>query len=260
MTFNWDSSKYAAISDLQAKVGYMLMDALQPQPHERILDIGCGIGNLTVELASRCHDGFVFGIDASPSMISQAQIRSRGLANVEFCAQDAKHLQFHQEFDAVFSNSALHWLSEGDKVLVTIRTALKPGGRIGIQFPLLNEQHPLISSTRQVIKSLELERYYQKWRFPWFVTTEEAYTRLLCDAGYQNVTVKMMQTTHRFESPSQAYNFFEAVGLGLYLVPLGAEQIQHFQQVLRQELERANTVPGILFHFERLFAFGSIPH
>jgi trans-aconitate methyltransferase len=117
MNFDWDSSKYATISDLQAEVGQTLVDALQIKPNEKILDIGCGIGNLTIGLASQCNQGFVLGIDASPSMIHQAQMQSTGLANVEFHVLDAEHIQFQQEFDGVFSNSALHWLPEGEKVL-----------------------------------------------------------------------------------------------------------------------------------------------
>jgi trans-aconitate methyltransferase len=123
----------------------------------------------------------------------------------------------------------------------------------------LNERHPLITSTYQVIKSLGFESYYQDWRFPWFVTTAQEYTELLRNAGYQNVTVKMLQTTFRFSGTPQAYDFFDTVGLGLYLAPLGAEQTQRFEQELYQELDRANTTDGLLFHFERLFAFGSIP-
>jgi len=62
MVFDWNASKYAAISGLQTEVGQILIDTIQVQPNEKILDIGCGIGNLTVELASRCNKGFVLGI------------------------------------------------------------------------------------------------------------------------------------------------------------------------------------------------------
>lgn len=259
MTFDWDGKKYSTISELQAEVGYTLIDALHLQARENVLDLGCGIGNLTVELALRCREGFVLGIDASPSMINQAQMRSAGAANLEFRVQAAEQIQFQREFDLVFSNSALHWLREGEKVLASIRMALKYGGRIGLQFPLLNERHPLIASARQVIQTLGFERYYQEWQFPWFVTTDQDYTKLLCSSGYQNVVVKVLQTTFQFESASQAYDFFDAVGLGLYLAPLATEQARQFQQELHEELERTSTSDGILFRFERLFAFGSVP-
>lgn len=258
MKFDWDSTKYSTISDLQAEVGHVLINALHLQPHEKVLDVGCGTGNLTVELASQCNRGFVLGIDASPAMINQAQARSAEFRNVEFCVQDAEHMEFQREFDVIFSNSALHWLLEGDKVLASIHRALKPGGRIGLQFPLLNERHPLIASARQVIQVLGFERYYRGWKFPWFVTTAGDYTKLLHDVEYQNISVEMAKTSFRFKSSSQVCDFFDAVGLGLYLVPLAAEQAQQFKRELFQELEQRNTPDGIIVHFERLFAFGSV--
>ena len=160
MTFNWDVSRYATFSNLQAEPGYLLMDALHLQSCERVLDLGCGIGNLTFDLASRCREGFVLGIDASASMINQAQTRAKGISNIEFRVLDATQIEFQQEFDAVFSNSTLHWILEGEKILTDIKKALKPGGRIGLQFPLLNDQHPLIAHAQKVIHLLHHESYY----------------------------------------------------------------------------------------------------
>ena len=258
MAFDWNALKYAPNSDLQAEVGQMLIDTIQVQPHERILDIGCGVGNLTAELASRCNKGFVLGIDASLSMIDQARIQAASIANIEFRMLDAEHIQFQQEFDLVFSNSVLHWISKSEQILLAICKALKPGGRIGLQFPLLNDRHPLIAYTRRVIKSLSFEIYYRDWKFPWFVTTAKDYKILLQTLGYQNVVVRKMQNSFSFRAASQTYNFFESVGLELYLNPLGTEQKQRFKQKLLQEIEQANTGKGILLHFERLFAFGSV--
>ena len=258
MIFDWNASKYASISDLQAEMGQMLIDNIQLQQYYKILDIGCGVGNLTIELASRCHQGFVLGIDASSSMIGQAKTQAVDTSNIEFRMLDAEHIQFQQEFDVVFSNSALHWITKSEKILLAIRKALKPGGCIGLQFPLLNDYHPLIYYTGKAIKSLGLEGYYHDWKFPWFVTTAKDYKKLLQSFGYQNVAVKEMQNTFKFGMALQVYNFFESVGLGLYLNPLGTEQKQRFKQKLLQVIEQANNDKGILLHFERLLAFGSV--
>jgi len=258
MTFDWDGSKYATISDLQAEVGKTLINSIRFQPHYKILDIGCGVGNLTIELASQCNQGFVLGIDGSSSMIDQAKTQATDTSNIEFRVLEAEHIQFLRKFDVVFSNSALHWIPKSEKILLAIRKALKLGGRIGLQFPSLNDHHPLIYYTRQVIKSLELEEYYHDWEFPWFVTSAKDYKILLQSSGYQNVVVKEMQNTFKFGMASQVYNFFESVGLELYLNPLGAEQKQRFKQKLLQKIEQSNLGKGIILHFERLFAFGSV--
>jgi len=258
MTFDWDGSKYASISDLQAEMGQLLINNIQLQPHYRILDIGCGIGNLTAELASQCNQGFVLGIDASLSMIDQAKIHTTGISNIEFLVLDGESIQFQREFDVVFSNSTLHWIPKQKKILLDIRASLKSGGQIGLQFPLLNENHPLIYYTRQAIKSLGLEEYYHDWEFPWFVTNEKDYKELLQTSGYQNVSVRKIQNDYRFEMASQVYDFFDSVGLSMYLRPLDSNQKHLFKQKLLQEIEHDNATKGVILHFERLFAFGLV--
>lgn len=259
MVFDWDASKYAAISDLQAEAGHLLVNILQPQSHEKVLDLGCGIGNLTSALASRCKEGFVVGIDASASMISRAQESAKDFPNIEFRVLDATAIRFQREFDAVFSNSTLHWIPEAEKVLTAIMNALIPGGRIGLQFPLLNERHPLIAYSRRTIDSLGLEGYYLRWRFPWFVITAPAYTALLSLVGFQNVTVKTIHTSFRFKTASLAYDFLEAVGLGLYLTPLEQAQRNLFTRRVVHELEQSETNEGIVLYFERILAVASAP-
>ncbi len=256
MSFDWDGSKYATISDLQAGIGHTLIDALSFRSHEKILDIGCGIGNLTLEIAARCSQGEVLGIDTAPSMIDQAQARCSDLSNINFRVMAAEQLSFWQEFDVIFSNSALHWIPQNDRVVAAMSAALKPGGRIGLQFPLLNERHPLIAYTRRVIESLDLETCYRRWQFPWFVPTPEEYTALLQTAGFQDANVKLIHTTFHFEAVQRAYDFFDAVGLNLFLVPLRDVHKAQFRQKLRQDLERTATGAGIRFNFERIFALG----
>jgi len=99
MAFDWDGSKYATISDLQAEVEKTLINTIRLQPHYKILDIGCGVGNLTSELASQCNQGFVLGIDASSSMIEQAKAHAADASNIEFLVLDAENIQFLKKRD-----------------------------------------------------------------------------------------------------------------------------------------------------------------
>jgi len=98
------------------------VELLDIQPGEHVLDLGCGDGVLTEKLAAK--GAVVTGVDASPSMIEAANARGLHARVVS-----AEQLDFYQEFDAVFSNAALHWMRDQDAVITGVRRALKPGGR-----------------------------------------------------------------------------------------------------------------------------------
>jgi trans-aconitate methyltransferase len=97
---------------------------LQPQPGERILDLGCGTGRLTEKIAESGAE--VVGLDASPEMIGQAR---QNYPRLKFVLQDAAAMDFDQKFDAVFSNAALHWMLNASEVARAIARCLRAGGR-----------------------------------------------------------------------------------------------------------------------------------
>jgi trans-aconitate methyltransferase len=122
MPQTWNATQYARQGRFVADLAGGVFDLLAPQPGERILDLGCGDGALTEKIASA--GAHVIGADSSHSMIESA--RSRGL-DARLISGDA--LSFDGEFDAVFSNAALHWMPNQEKVLAGVHRALKPGGR-----------------------------------------------------------------------------------------------------------------------------------
>jgi trans-aconitate methyltransferase len=118
----WDASLYAGNGRFVALLAESMVEALQPQPGERILDLGCGDGFLTRRIAES--GATVVGADSSPQMVAAAKEQGADAHCV-----NAESLLFDQQFDAVFSNAALHWMSDQDAVLRGVRRALKPGGR-----------------------------------------------------------------------------------------------------------------------------------
>jgi trans-aconitate methyltransferase len=122
MQQTWDASLYAGNGRFVALLAESLVEALDPRPGERILDLGCGDGFLTRRIAES--GATVVGVDSSPQMVAAAKEHGADARCVS-----AESLPFDQEFDAVFSNAALHWMSDQDAVLQGVRRALKPGGR-----------------------------------------------------------------------------------------------------------------------------------
>jgi trans-aconitate methyltransferase len=119
----WNTAAYAATGRFVADLAGGVKALLAAQPGERILDLGCGDGALTERIANET-GAILIGADLSPAMLEAA--RARGLKVVEVSG-DA--LPFEGEFDAVFSNAALHWMPNAEAVLAGVRRALKPGGR-----------------------------------------------------------------------------------------------------------------------------------
>jgi len=122
-TQTWNASSYAANAAFVPALGQVVMDLLHPEPHERILDLGCGDGVLTEKLAVT--GAQVIGVDSSANMVAAA--RQRGL---DALVMDATALTFDQEFDAVFSNAVLHWIKhDPDAAISSAYRALRRPGR-----------------------------------------------------------------------------------------------------------------------------------
>ena len=118
----WDPQTYAKHARFVSDLGSGVVDLLAPQPGERILDLGCGDGALTEKLVAAGAE--VVAVDASAEQVAAA--RARGL---DARVARGEALPFAAEFDAVFSNAALHWMRDADAVLVSVHRALRPGGR-----------------------------------------------------------------------------------------------------------------------------------
>ncbi|KAG1290645.1 hypothetical protein G6F64_013898 [Rhizopus arrhizus] len=124
---HWNAQDYAIDAGFVPLLGGAVARLLDPRAGERILALGCGDGVLSTELAlsgARIH-----GVDASPELVMAA--RARG---VDAQVMDGHALSFDSEFDAVFSNAALHWMGTPDRVLEGVRRALRPGGRFVAEF------------------------------------------------------------------------------------------------------------------------------
>jgi len=119
---SWEAERYAEAGAFVPVLGMPVVELLDPRPGERILDLGCGDGVLSEKIAAAGAE--VVAVDAAPELIAAAQ--ARGL---DARLMDGQKLSFAAEFDAVFSNAALHWMRDAEAVIAGVKRALKPGGR-----------------------------------------------------------------------------------------------------------------------------------
>ncbi|MBL8835545.1 MAG: class I SAM-dependent methyltransferase [Alphaproteobacteria bacterium] len=175
----WDPARYARNARFVADLGLPVVEWLAPQPHETILDLGCGDGPLTAQLATMC--ARVVGVDASPQQIAAA--RARGL---DARVMDGAALTFAGEFDAVFSNAALHWMKRADAVIAGVARALKPGGRFVGE---MGGADNVAAIAGALIAALDRRGIDGRAASPWYFPTPAEYRGKLEAAGF--VVVRM---------------------------------------------------------------------
>ncbi len=148
MTTNWNPDLYESSHSFVWEHGRGVIDLLAPKPGERILDIGCGTGQLTAEIARS--GATVTGVDSSTGMIAQAR---RNYPELRFELADVCSLSYDGEFDAVFSNAALHWVKRADDAAGAMSRALKAGGRLVVEFGGRGNVRRLLDAVRRALES-----------------------------------------------------------------------------------------------------------
>lgn len=127
---DWQANDYAKNSCGQLAWALSLLDRAELGQQESVLDIGCGDGKITAEIAKRVPGGRVVGIDSSTNMVALAERTWNTVPNLTFHRADAQQLALPEMFDVAFSNSTLHWVPDHLSVLKGVADSLKPGGRI----------------------------------------------------------------------------------------------------------------------------------
>ncbi|MCG5216701.1 class I SAM-dependent methyltransferase [Streptosporangium sp. KLBMP 9127] len=156
--------------------GAPLVELLDPRPGERVLDLGCGTGVLTAEVAAR--GARVLGIDGSPGMIEKALAQYPGL---DFIIGDGHDFSVAQPYDAVLSNAALHWMSrDPDLVIGNVRDALQPGGRFVAELGGSGNCAALIAAVSTAWREYGL----REPELPWFFPSPAEYASRLEKGGF----------------------------------------------------------------------------
>ena len=163
----WTSDTYRVNAAYVPALGEAVFQLLNPRAGERILDVGCGEGSLTTRIVAA--GSTVVGVDASEEMVAAA--RARG---IDARMIDAEQLPFEREFDAVFSNAALHWVRDHDAMLTGVHRALKPGGRFVAEFG----GHGNIAAIQVAIRSVLAHRGWETNIHRYYATPAEYSARL----------------------------------------------------------------------------------
>ncbi|WP_127589537.1 class I SAM-dependent methyltransferase [Paenibacillus lautus] len=186
----WKAYDYDRQLSFVSAYGKGVVELLAPQPGERILDLGCGTGDLAYEIS--VSGAYVTGMDYSAEMIERAKSKYPGLS---FLAGDGENFETETPYDAVFSNAALHWMKDAAGVVRSVHGALKPGGRFVAEFGGKGN----IDGIYQALKTVFADHYGidADTRNPWYFPSLGQYASLLESQGFR------VHIAHHFDRPTK---------------------------------------------------------
>jgi len=184
--YHWDAREYRTSSSNQKRWALELLSKLDLKSSERVLDIGCGDGEITAAIARRVPRGSAVGIDSSRDMIDLAVTHypPERCPNISFVLKDAREIDFDEEFDAVFSNACLHWVIDHRSVLTGIRRCLKPSGRLLLQMGGKGNAVTVLEAIDAVLKMPRWACCFRDFAFPYAFYGPEEYRPWLGDCGF----------------------------------------------------------------------------
>ncbi|WP_036479717.1 trans-aconitate 2-methyltransferase [Myxosarcina sp. GI1] len=191
----WNTELYEEKHSFVWQYGQKVLQLLAPQPNERILDLGCGTGQLTAEIAATGAE--VVGIDSSEQAIATAK---KNFPHIEFLVADGANFFFDKTFDAVFSNAALHWIQPPAKAIECIWRSLKPKGRLVAEFGGKGNIAAIVTALNSV-----LETPYNPWYFP----SIAEYSNLLERQGFEVVYATLRDRPTKLEGEKGLANWLE---------------------------------------------------
>jgi len=191
---NWDAAEYEKHSSSQQQWAHDLIRTLKLAGDERILDIGCGDGKVTAELAVLVPRGHVLGIDSSENMVAFAHRRfpPTHYPNLQFRWGNATRPAYRGEFDLVVSFASLHWVSDHRAVLSGIKQSLKPGGLTVLQFGGKGNAAMISDVANELTTHSRWKDYFKNFTYPWFFYSVEEYRGFVERAGLSAKRVQLV--------------------------------------------------------------------
>ena len=182
----WNPEDYAKNSDAQLKWARSLLKNIDLQKYESILDVGCGDGKITADLAATLPQNKIVGVDSSPEMIAYAgkKYPQSKYPNLTFDRVDARSLNFDREFDLIFSNATLHWVDNHLAFLRGANLALKDNGRLIISCGGEGNAAQILATFAELTASNDWQDYFDDFYNPYFFYGLKDYRSWLEQAGF----------------------------------------------------------------------------
>lgn len=218
---DWNADRYHHISSPQQTWGRKVLDRLPLEGHEHVLDIGCGTGRVTGELAARVPRGGVIALDRSPAMLATAREWLHAHApGVRLVLADGAALPFQRRFDAVFSTATFHWIHDHAALFRSIITALRPGGRLVAQCGGAGNLALLLGRAERLMREPRFANNFDDWTEPTYFSDVDSAGRRMRAAGFEEIEASLEPAPTSFDSPLAFQEFIANVCVRYHLARL----------------------------------------
>jgi trans-aconitate 2-methyltransferase len=243
---SWDVDQYERFKNERAQPFRDLAALIEPRPNMRVVDLGCGTGELTRELHERLSASETLGIDSSESMLQKASPSS----TLHFQLGDIATFTTDRPFDLVFSNAALHWIPDHEQLFARLMSLLAPKGQLAIQMPA-NHDHPSHRIAAEVATSFGIEPRTVN------ILAPEAYAALLNRLGFARQHVRLQVYGHVLPSTADVVEWTK----GSTLTPYREALSDRYEEFLAEYTDRLVASLGdsrpYFYTFRRVLFWGA---
>jgi trans-aconitate 2-methyltransferase len=243
----WDPNQYHKFQEQRSAPFYDLLALVDVRPNLQVVDLGCGTGELTRQLADALPDSDVTGLDSSPQMLEKAASFSR--PKLQFLQGD--QAQLSGEWDLIFSNAALHWSEDHAALIPSLFGKLKPGGQIAVQVPS-NFDH----ISHQLIRETAGEEPFHSILHGFIrqapVLSIDRYAQLLFDCGGEDIVAFEKVYAHILADSNAVVEWISGTACVPYFERLG-EHKDEFVQVISTRMHAALPQSPVFYPFRRTF-------
>jgi trans-aconitate methyltransferase len=226
----WDAGLYDEKHSFVGKMAGDLIELLAPQAGEEILDVGCGTGHMTAQIAAS--GAKVMGVDMSASMVAQAR---RKYPEIMFEVGDARELRMEKKFEAVFSNATLHWINEPGRAVEAIAQRVKPGGRFVAEFGGKGNVARFMEAAETAWKKAMPGKEFPS---PWYYPGIAEYAMLLERYGFEVTYAILFGRATPLEDGEGGLRNWIVMFAGSILEKLPAEKREEWISILESEARR----------------------
>ena len=261
---DWEPELYNRFRKYRAEPVEHILSRLRLGDDEKIVDLGCGSGENTIELARRSARGTALGVDGSPAMVEAARKVLVGVSaelkgRVSFELMNVAEFHGECEYSLIFSNATFHWIADHKKLFAACFEALRPGGTIVVQMPA-NETETAKMEIGRLAREAPWNTMLGGRDRAFHEEPPEFYAAMLKQIGYDGIDCYHLTFHHPMDRPADVVQWYKSTGLRPFLDKLPKERHDEFLEQVTERLVAAYGTAGpMTFDFKRLFIWGRRP-